>query len=461
VTLGVDVAVVGGGPAGLAAAHQLGRIGARVLLIEEHAELGGQFFKQRRGSVLERFGHFRPSGAQLISAVRNSGVNCLTGHLVWGFQNGDLWLSRLADGKVGRIHAKSTLVATGAFEKTIPFPGWTLPGVCTPGCALHFATVDKVSIGQRVLVAGSGPFLLSVACALLQAGVSVVSVLEATRPYRISKTSLEASSYLARTKEMAQYLVALARKRVPLKQGWRVLEARGNRRVNRVRVGSDSQIDEFDVDALCVGYGFSPSAELIRIMGVECRRDPISGDLFPITDDCGRTSHPGVYVAGEVAGIGGIHAALNLGRLAALTIAADLGIGQRASRTEISRLTGLRRRLRRFAEITSSMYQMNRAYSLIEGRTVICRCECVNADAIRKVISEGVTDLQAVKGLTRAGMGPCQGRECGATVAGMVAEISGSKADRFPARMPIKPIRITGEMEFGFIPGKADLIDSN
>lgn len=454
-TLGYDVAIVGGGPAGLSAARQLGRIGARVVLIEEQVELGGQFFKQRRGSVLAQYGHFRPDGARLISAVKDSGVNCLTGHLVWGFQNGELWLNRLDDGKVGRIHAKSTLVATGAYEKTIPFPGWTLPGVCTPGCALHFATVDKVSIGQKVLVAGSGPFLLSVACALLEAGVSVVAVLEATRPYRISRTTLEASRYLARIMEMAKYLFALGRYRVPLKQGWRVLEATGDRRVNRVRVASESSIREFDVDALCVGYGFSPSAELIRIMGVECRRDPLSGDLFPITDDFGRTSQPHVYVAGEVAGIGGIHAALNLGRLAALTIAADLGIGKEPSRAEVKRLTITRRRLRRFARITDSLYHVNRAYASIEGRTIICRCECVTADTIHEAASQGVTDLQAVKALTRAGMGLCQGRECGATVAGMLAEIWGSAVDRFPARMPIKPIAITGELEVGLIPAQS------
>ena len=446
-TINYDVAIVGGGPAGLSAASHLGRIGARVVLIEEQSELGGQFFKQRRGSVLAQYGHFRPDGARLISSVRESGVNCLTSHLVWGFQNGDLWLSRLDDGKVDRIHAKSTLVATGAYEKTIPFPGWTLPGVCTPGCALHFATVDKVNVGQKVLVAGSGPFLLSVACALLEAGVFVIAVLEAARPYRISSTALEASSYLTRTVEVAKYLFALGRHRVPLKQGWRVLEATGDRRVNRVKVASESAIREFDVDALCVGYGFSPSSELARIMEVECSRDPLSGDLFPITDDYGRTSQPHVYAAGEVAGIGGIHAALNLGRLAALTIAADLGIGRRPSASEVKRLTNRRRRLRRFAQITASLYQLNHPYSWIEGRTLICRCECVAADAIRQVASRGVTDLQAVKGLTRAGMGPCQGRECVGPVAGILAEMCGSAVDRFPARMPIKPIRITGEME--------------
>ena len=440
-TIESDVAIVGGGPAGLTAAIWLVQAGLRVVVIEERHDLGGQYFKQRRAAVLKKYGPFRPAGASLIASVANAGVTCLTGHLAWGFQDDELWVNRLVDGKLDRVQSKAILVATGAYERSVPFPGWTLPGVCTPGCALHFATIDKVNIGRRVVVAGSGPFLLSVASSLLNTGTAVVALLEAGFPYRVSRTGFEAVRYVSRMRELVGYLVNLRLHNVPIKQGWRVLAASGGQRVERVTIGSEARSEELDVDALCVGYGFSPNSELVRLIGVDCIPDQISGDIFPITDDYGRTSKPNVYVAGEVAGIAGIHSALNLGRLAAIAIAEDLGRPRQTSQYELRRLLKARQALRKFSAITSATYRIDSSPSLIPDQTIICRCESVTAESIRKAASDHGNDLQAVKGLTRAGMGPCQGRECGSTVSAIVGP-GLSTPDRFSSRMPIKPILI-------------------
>src|SRR5690606_33120118 len=129
---------------------------------------------------------FRPAGTELINAVRNSGVRVSTGQLVWGVDDdGRTLLTATVDrAATSAVQADAVIVATGAFERAIPFPGWQLPGVVTPGYALHLATCDVEPVGRRVLLAGTGPFLLPVACALLDVGVEVVGIAEANQPYR-------------------------------------------------------------------------------------------------------------------------------------------------------------------------------------------------------------------------------------------------------------------------------------
>lgn len=438
-----DAVIVGGGPAGLTASIELAHSGARVAIVEEQSELGGQYFKRRSGEILKRDGDFRPAGTTLIRAVREAGVACFTGHLVWGTQGGDLWTSRVEDGQLGQISGRALLITSGAYEKTIPFPGWTLPGVCTPGCALHFATVDRVAVGKRVLVAGSGPFLLPVACSLLDVGASVVGLLEASHPYRVSMASLAASTHLKRMRELVQYLGILRNHRVRIRQGWHVSQALGNEQVERVVVAGDGgERDEIEVDALCVAYGFRPSTELARLLGVDCCTDPVSGDLVPTKDDFGRTSKQGVYIAGEVAGIGGVDSAIVSGRLAGIGIAKDLGLRSTSGNTTVAWLRKKQARLRHFAHLTGRLFSTEEGYLSIPDETIVCRCESVTAGIVRKASQSSWIDLQAVKAFTRAGMGPCQGRECGATVARLVAESSGRAIEAFPARMPLKPIKI-------------------
>ena len=263
-----DVAVVGGGPAGLAAAAQLGQAGADVVLIDEAARLGGQYFKRRHGAVLAAHGDYRPEGTRLIAAAHAAGVRSLPGRLVWGIGDDGrtLLTAGLTAGDPLAITPRACIVATGAYERSIPFPGWQLPGVVTPGHALHLASCDLVPLGQRVLIAGTGPFLLAAACAVLRAGGGVVAVAEMNRPYAPGAAALAAGRYPARLAELAGYAATLARHRVPVLQGYRVTAAAGDGRVREVALDGP-RARRCTVDALAVGFGFRPATELLRLLG--------------------------------------------------------------------------------------------------------------------------------------------------------------------------------------------------
>lgn len=435
-----DVIVIGGGPAGLAASRRLAAGGLSVTLLDEQAELGGQYFRRPSPAVLDRHGDHRPQGAHLIASVRSAGVEVHTCTTVWGVdEDGGTLLTTCGDSVERLTASTATVVATGAYERVLPFPGWQLPGVTTPGFAQHLAG-EGVAVGGRVVVGGSGPFLLPVACALLRVGVDVIGVAEAGHPYRPSARSLAAVQFPARMRELAGYAATLARHRVPVWQGRIVMAAAADERgrVGSVTLAQTSAptvaVATHEADAVCVGFGFRPQLELPLLLGCAVRPDSISGDLVPVVDEQWRSSRADVWIVGEAARVAGVHAALAAGEHAAESILRN-GAHSGGSRM-------LRRRNRRtahFAQLTAATYPAPAALartltSRLPGSTQVCRCEGIDASAIRAA-AEQTTNRGALKARTRAGMGPCQGRECAAAVAAM-STVTGIET----VRMPVRPV---------------------
>ena len=274
--------------------------------------------------MLARYGDYRPEGSRLIAAARTAGVRCLTDHLVWGVDDDGrtLLAADARSGTTTAVRARACIVATGAYERAIPFPGWQLPGVVTPGHALHLATCDRVPLGQRVVVAGTGPFLLAAAAAVLRAGGGVRAIVELNTPYRPGRAALPPPGFRPGSRELAGYAATLAAAKVAVLQGRRVAAALGSGRVEAVQVaartagGPPARVRTIEVDGLAVGFGFRPASELIRLLGAKCERDEL-GDEFPVIDAFGRTTIPHLYAAGEAARIAGLRAALAGGQLAA------------------------------------------------------------------------------------------------------------------------------------------------
>lgn len=406
-----DVAVLGAGPAGLAAAVAAYRGGVRVTLLDSAPRVGGQYWRHRDGD--DGAGHHLWS---ILHRLRDTPLDFRPGHSIWHVERTD-------DGftihtTAGEVHARTVIVATGAYDRQLPFPGWTLPGVFTAGGAQALLKGHGVAVGERVVVAGTGPFLLPVAVGL---GARVVGVFEAGSPLGFGRQPVAVVRNLGKLVEGAAYLKALRHHRVSYRMRSTVVAAHGDDRVRAVTVAKlDSAWRvvtgterEIECDAVAVGYGFTPQLEIPLQLGCDTRLDA-DGSLVATVDQHQRGSVPGVYLAGEVCGVGGAQLSLVEGEIAGRH-AAGVGYDKRLMRRRAA--------LRAFAAAMHRTYPVPPGWQTwLADDTLVCRCEEVSVDDIRKsIVDLQATDPRAVKLLARPGMGLCQGRVCGYATACLVA----------------------------------------
>ena len=454
-----DVAVIGAGPAGLAAAVTVAAAGRDVVLVDAAPRPGGQYYRHRAAES---------GGAADLGGLRDrlGGVRYLSGHRVWHVEPGFVVhaLAGDRDERAVEIRATTLVLATGAHDRALPFPGWDLPGVLTAGAAQALVKGNGVTAGTRTVVAGTGPFLLPVAVGLAAAGGAIAGVFEANRPYRPYRFGAALARHPARLAEGAGYAAALARARIPYRMGRAVVAAHGEDAVTAVTVarldagwrpiaGTERTVA---CDTVAVGYGFTPQLEIPLQLGC-ATRVATDGNLVVAVDAAQRTSVPGVYAAGEITGIGGAHLAVVEGELAGHAAgsigsvagsAGPLGGAGGGATGRIRRLLARRRRLRAFAAAMHAAYPIRPGWpAWLRDDTVVCRCEEVPYARLAAAVDLGATDPRAVKLLSRAGMGWCQGRVCGHAAAVLTARAMGrdlGAADLIGlARRPIaQPIRL-------------------
>ncbi|MEV7008972.1 FAD/NAD(P)-binding oxidoreductase [Streptosporangium sp. NPDC051022] len=449
-----DLAVIGAGPAGVAGALSAALAGLDVVLVDGASRPGGQYFRH----LPEGFGARRPGALHhgLDRFLRQwealgERATVLLGHRVWAVERAGERAGRRDGGREGTVTvrclagdreerprtvvARALLIATGAHDRPLPFPGWDLPGVLTAGGAQALLKGDLVVAGREIVVAGTGPFLLPVAAGLAEAGARVRGVYEANGRFGLARHPLLAAR---KTAEALGYGVSLARHRVPYHGRHAVIEAHGEDRLTHVTVARlDAEwrplaTRTVECDTLACGYGFVPQLELAVQLGCETRR---GADGVPVAAvDAGqRTSVPGVYAAGETTGVGGAGLAEAEGRLAGRTAAADLG-------RRVPPAPVLSRRVDRLSAFARALH---RAYPVRPGwqgwlrrDTLICRCEEVPLSAVQQALELGATDARAVKLLARTGMGWCQGRMCAHAVACLAG--GDPEAPRRPIAQPIR-----------------------
>jgi thioredoxin reductase len=374
------------------------------------------------------------------------------------------------------VDAKAVVLATGAYDRVLPFPGWDLPGVYSAGAAQALAKGQRISVGKRVLVAGTGPFLLPVAESLVGVGAHVVGLLEANSLKTVRKGwSTDPLVALSKLTEALGYSALLARHRIPLRHGWTVTAAHGTDHVEAVTV---VRIDEnwrpirgterrLEVDAVCLGFGFTAQLELAVSARCDLTTGPDGGPAV-IVDHNQQTTTPGIYAAGELTGIGGADLSTTEGHLAGTQAAhhtqtrhqpssapsptnpvsgagsstssanpvsvsaaapstrADGGASSSVSLNPGRGVDAARAGVekgRRFAAALAKAYPMRDGWKEWSGpATVVCRCEEVTRGDIEDAIAaRQVGDGRGLKLTTRAGLGLCQGRVCSRTVAALAA----------------------------------------
>lgn len=434
-----DVLVVGAGPAGLTAAIAARRAGADVLVLDERDAVGGQYFKPLADShaAASPDAQFR-AGNALRAEAEDAGVVIAKGATAWGAFAPDE-IAVLREGRHEVIRPRRLILAPGAHERPIPIPGWTLPGVMTTGALQTLARAQRVCPGDSVVIGGSGPLNLQLACELVAGGVRVAAVVEAAPKPGLSAWR-DAFALAAAAPDLAfdglRYLARLAQAGVPVLWGARLLSCEGEGRFAALCVATTGGEQRIAADIAALNLGFQPETGLARALGCAHRHVPDGlGRIETEADAEGRTSIAAVFAVGDGAVLGGARVALARGRLAGLAAARDLGFPTPAAadgRSALMRAEAFQRALWRiFAPPAFD-------FDAIPDDTIICRCEEVSAGMLRAARAEGAASLPALKKATRAGMGRCQGRMCAATV----ARLAGTRDDAgFAApRAPVKPV---------------------
>lgn len=469
-----ELAIIGAGPAGMAAAEIAVDCGVDVTVIDEQPAPGGQIYRQPPDEFdvsdwLE--GRTYAVGKALLRRVQDDDrIRWNTGSTVSSILSaaeavGEGRFRLIIDGPEGirQLAAESVLIAPGCYDMPVLFPGWNLPGVMAAGGIQVFVKSQRFVPGERFLFVGSHPLQLVVADQLVQAGADVAGVLFAQSRRRALKLlRFPAIVWRGRSKllQTAAILSRLRRARVPVHFRETLLRANGSDCVDSVTVASvgpdgvadPAQSRDIACDRLGICFGFLASSELARQAGTATRWDASRGGWIVTHDEWMQTSVPGLAVAGEITSVAGAEVAAEEGRLAAIGCALHLG---RIDRLHADRLAGEPRSalasLNPFAHLLSELsWAGDRCLDqwISDASINLCKCEEVTVGAFAEQLrcNPDITSASAAKLLTRVGMGPCQGRYCHFAVTRLVARLSGepeAAAGSFTARFPSKPLGIS------------------
>jgi NADPH-dependent 2,4-dienoyl-CoA reductase/sulfur reductase-like enzyme len=459
------IVIVGAGPAGVRAAQTLVAAGHRPIVIDEQMRAGGQIYRRQPQGFLRDARTLYGFEAKRASAVHAAfdallpDIDYRPRTLVWHASADTLSLFETGDTPTfGQIAYRRLVLCTGAVDRVMPFPGWTLPGVYTLGAAQVALKAQGCSVGRRVVLAGAGPLLYLVAYQYVKAGAQVVAVLDSSRfaaRMRALPGLVKLPALLAKG---LYYLAWLRLHRVPIHDGVRGWEALDDDRssVQRVRWQDRSgQTHEIACDALATGFGLRSETQLADLLGCAFDFDAVNEQWLPRRDGDGRSSLAHVYLAGDGSGIAGADAAEAAGRRAALALLSDMGQTIDAEQQRQWRqASALVERTRTFrAGIESAFAAPPSWLNTANDALIVCRCEEVSAGDIRRAVSDGAIEMNRVKALCRAGMGRCQGRMCGAATARIVADArqcTVAEVGRWRAQPPLKPI------PFGAVPPETE-----
>jgi thioredoxin reductase/bacterioferritin-associated ferredoxin len=447
-----DLIIIGAGPGGLAAAITASKLGLDTLLVDEQPEPGGQIYRSMERSRAENaatLGHDYFAGKSLIEAFRAAPVTYMPSTTVLNIAN-HFEVDLLSKGSLKKVCGRRMIVSIGAVERPVPMKNWTLPGVMGAAAAdIVFKSADMVP-DQPVVIAGSGPLLLLAACHLVDNGVKIAAMVETASFLDYVKSlpflpkALLRSDYLIKGLQMR---LKLKRAGVPLYIGCRDLSVLGDVHAAGLSFTCRRKHNEVEAKSVLLHEGVIPNLRLSQALNCEHEWYEPQRYWKPKLDQWGQTSVKGVSIAGDASGIGGGPIAVSSGHLAALDSAFQLGKISASERDNQAKV--YQKQLKRdqlIRPFLDHVFPPNRqTLNPVDDDVLVCRCEEITAGQIREAIAQGARHPTQIKGKTRAGMGPCQGRMCGATISEMVAAscaIDIREAGSLHVRTPLKPLSI-------------------
>jgi len=456
---GVDVVVIGAGPAGMSAATRAARAGLKTVLIDEQDAAGGQIYRAIGRASAHRkeiLGPDYAAGATIADAFAASGARHVTNASVWQVTR-ERCIHYLEDGKVGSFDAKRVILASGALERPFPIPGWTLPGVLTAGAAqILLKSAGEVPAAPPVL-AGCGPLLYLLGWQYVRAGVPIRALVDTTRHedrWRAKRHMLSALRAWPFISKGLQLIRTLRDAGVPMFEAADDLciesrKADGLERAGALHFATKGAAHCIEADVILLHQGVVPNTQFTQALRASHRWDEAQLCFTPEVDAWGELDVPGIFVAGDGAGIGGAQAAALQGTLAGLAVAGQLGALDTAKRD--AEAAAHRRELAsvmRIRPFLDSLYRPRDVNRIPRDDTIVCRCEEVTAREVRKFVELGCVGPNQAKSFGRCGMGPCQGRMCGLTVTEVIADarnVSPAEVGYYRIRPPIKPLTL-GEL---------------
>lgn len=444
-----DLVIVGAGPAGMSAAVAARALGLSVLVADDQATPGGQIWRaiERRADRLH--GAEDRLGLDLVRRFRGCGADYRPATEVWQIENANRVFLK-SEGRLGHVKTRAVLLATGAMERPVPFPGWTLTGVATLGAAQIMLKSAAQIPDEPVWIAGNGPLALLYAVQLLDAGGKIAGFLDTTASDAPALPPLAATlKSLPDLWRGAKWMTRLRAARIPVWRG--VSDLRGHDAPGTpgalAEIGfrdGGGQEHRVATRTLLVHEGVVPRWHIPSALGCALEWNDDALAFRPATDAWGASSVNGIFIAGDGAGIAGARAALVGGEIAALGVArlldpargTELEPRQRKLHRDRERLTALRPFLDR---------RYRPGSPLPDDTAVICRCENVRAGELREAARAGAIGPNQAKAYTRCGMGPCQGRQCGYAAAAIIAAETGddhAAAGLFRVRPPYRPVTL-------------------
>lgn len=460
----VPLVIVGAGPAGLSAAAEATAAGVKPLLLDEQPTPGGQIYRAIGRADAERKAILGPDyerGGALLGVLESGLLDYRPGASVWQVTPEREVFFTIA-GQAQALQAERIVLAGGAMERAMPFPGWTLPGVMGAGAAQTLLKSSGLVPDGEVVLAGSGPLLFLIASQILEAGGRLAALVETTPRGNLARAlphlpgMLRKASYL--TKGLG-LLSRLRRAKVPHFKGAAKLTALGQERIESLRFTAGGRERDLPCGLLLLHQGVIPNVQFTRALGLTHDWKTLPRAWQPRLDTWGRSSLEGIAIAGDGGGILGAVASALQGRLAGLDAAFGLGKLDQAARdakaAPVLRALAAERAARPFLD---RLYQPAAEFLDPPDETLVCRCEEVTAGQIREFVALGCLGPNQTKAFGRPGMGPCQGRICGQSVSEIIARARGAAMEEvgaFRIRPPIKPVTL-GELAAMESPGQGD-----